>query len=234
MGLPRHVQMGAEQYFNPTRKGAQWHISSHVVGAVVRFGINRYAELIARTNTKNPEHVCRCLIRWQMRLTGKVAPIGEVPCERNVKDELSKVQSQLYVGLDTAGKAIYREVSVSHRFVPSLQARNNRRMEQDLEELKLRAEILSVRGRVYQSRTFPATLKRIIFERDGYCCRSCGKHRDQLIAERSHLEVDHMKAWIDGGQTCYENGETLCRACNIAKHHSKAYWRKMSALSSCD
>jgi len=93
------------------------------------------------------------------------------------------------------------------------------------------AEILSVRRRVFQSRTFPATLKRIILERDSYCCRSCGKHRDQLIAEKSHLEVDHIKAWIDGGQTCYENGETLCRECNIAKHHSKDYLRKMKALS---
>ena len=77
-----------------------------------------------------------------------------------------------------------------------------------------------IEHKIYKQRTFPVTLKAIIFERDKYKCRICGRHRDKL-KKKEHLEIDHIKAWIDGGETTYHNGQALCSSCNKAKHHVK-------------
>ena len=53
-------------------------------------------------------------------------------------------------------------------------------------------------------------LRRRVFERDGYRCRSCGK--------AGRLEADHIKPLHKGGRP-YDpaNLQTLCRTCHIRK-----------------
>lgn len=77
--------------------------------------------------------------------------------------------------------------------------------------------------KVYKSRLFPPMLKHLIFTRDKFKCQICNKHKSQLNDDIC-LEVDHIKAWIDGGETTYHNGQTLCSLCNKAKHHSKKFY----------
>lgn len=77
--------------------------------------------------------------------------------------------------------------------------------------------------KVYASRVFPCMLRQLIFERDKYICRLCGRSLSVLEKEGHHLEVDHILAYEDGGITVLSNGQTLCSECNKGKHHSKKY-----------
>jgi hypothetical protein len=54
-----------------------------------------------------------------------------------------------------------------------------------------------------------------VFYRDGMTCRICGKSR----AKHHDLElvVDHIIPWSKGGETIFENLQTLCQPCNGGK-----------------
>jgi hypothetical protein len=54
-----------------------------------------------------------------------------------------------------------------------------------------------------------------VFYRDGMTCKICGKNR----AKYPDLEivVDHILPWAKGGETVFENLQTLCRPCNGGK-----------------
>ena len=53
-------------------------------------------------------------------------------------------------------------------------------------------------------------VRKVVLERDGYRCRSCGC--------AGKLEVDHVVALADGGDTwASDNLQTLCRRCHIKK-----------------
>ncbi|MHB1155984.1 MAG: homing endonuclease associated repeat-containing protein [Phycisphaerales bacterium] len=54
-----------------------------------------------------------------------------------------------------------------------------------------------------------------VFYRDGMTCKICGKNR----AKYPDLEivVDHIFPWAKGGETIFENLQTLCRPCNGGK-----------------
>ncbi len=93
--------------------------------------------------------------------------------------------------------------------------------------LKKWKKACNIKTKVYNSRFFPESLKLLIFEKDGYRCKCCGKHKDKLT-KKQHLEVDHIVAWADGGKTTYKNGQTLCSSCNKAKHHIKRYVKELS------
>lgn len=149
---------------------------------------------------------------------------------RMAKDGIEKVEYRLYVGLDSKGVPQRKPIKVSRFFVSSLSKRDSIREAEDSQRYRLEERIRSVRGKVFESRSFPPSLRAIIFERDKFCCRKCGIHRDDLIKRGSHLQIDHMLAVEDGGLTCYENGETLCRECNIAKHHTKEYLRAVETI----
>lgn len=145
---------------------------------------------------------------------------------KSVLDDLEKVPSAKYVGLQDFGSQLVEDripVLVSRFFVPKLEELNRDRRESDLEELALKAKIAETRDKVYASRSFPVSLRAIIFERDGYCCQVCGKHKAELIKNGSHLEVDHIVPWVDGGLTTYDNGQTICSPCNKGKHHAAQY-----------
>lgn len=61
----------------------------------------------------------------------------------------------------------------------------------------------------YRKEPISASLRRKVFERDGYRCRKCGSHID--------LHADHIHPESKGGPTALDNLQTLCGPCNIAK-----------------
>lgn len=61
----------------------------------------------------------------------------------------------------------------------------------------------------YRDRKFKRTQ---VFERDGYRCQECGSTDD--------LVVDHIIPVSQGGDTCMDNLQTLCRKCNASKKDS--------------
>lgn len=62
-------------------------------------------------------------------------------------------------------------------------------------------------------------LRFIIFKRDNFKCKKCG--RSPATDPKIILHVDHIKAWANGGETEPENLETLCMKCNIGKSDMK-------------
>lgn len=55
----------------------------------------------------------------------------------------------------------------------------------------------------------PRALAKRVFERDAYRCVTCGDHHD--------LTCDHVIAESKGGETTFENLQTMCRPCNCQK-----------------
>ncbi|WP_125196226.1 HNH endonuclease [Leptospira kmetyi] len=89
------------------------------------------------------------------------------------------------------------------------------------EFLNLLRNKYSYMEKVYKQRTFPPSLRDHIFLRDRFCCQQCGISKESAIAYGFHLEVDHIKEWVDGGETCFSNGQTICSKCNKGKHYAK-------------
>ena len=58
-----------------------------------------------------------------------------------------------------------------------------------------------------------------IMRRDNFKCKFCG--RSPAIDPKVILHVDHIKPWSKGGETTFENLQTLCSACNIGKGNLK-------------
>jgi hypothetical protein len=54
-----------------------------------------------------------------------------------------------------------------------------------------------------------------VFYRDGMTCQICGKSRAKYM--ELELVVDHKVPWSKGGETIFENLQTLCRPCNGGK-----------------
>jgi hypothetical protein len=54
----------------------------------------------------------------------------------------------------------------------------------------------------------------MVFRRDGYACRYCGKNNVPLT-------VDHIDLWEDGGASVPENLNTCCRRCNKTRGHMR-------------
>lgn len=59
------------------------------------------------------------------------------------------------------------------------------------------------------ARRIPKSLRKAVFERDGYRCVKCNSHID--------LCVDHKFPVVRGGRATIENLQTLCRSCNSRK-----------------
>lgn len=61
----------------------------------------------------------------------------------------------------------------------------------------------------YRKKAIGGTLRTRVFERDGYRCKTCGGWQE--------LCADHIIPELLGGETTYENLQTLCRSCNAKK-----------------
>lgn len=64
---------------------------------------------------------------------------------------------------------------------------------------------------------FTATIKKAIFERDGYKCVVCGKGKVDGV----EIHADHIKPKDLGGRATLENGQTLCSQHNFLKKNFK-------------
>ncbi len=56
-------------------------------------------------------------------------------------------------------------------------------------------------------------LRALVLMRDGARCQLCGATPQDGVK----LHVDHIKPWINGGETVLENLQILCQRCNIGK-----------------
>ena len=58
-------------------------------------------------------------------------------------------------------------------------------------------------------------LRFLVMRRDRFTCRNCGKSPATHFP--LELVIDHIHAWIKGGETVFDNLQTLCRPCNGGK-----------------
>jgi hypothetical protein len=54
-----------------------------------------------------------------------------------------------------------------------------------------------------------------VMQRDFFRCVACG--RSPAKDPNTELHVDHIMPWSKGGETVYENLQTLCKKCNLGK-----------------
>jgi 5-methylcytosine-specific restriction endonuclease McrA len=227
MGLPRYLATKFEAR-NDTQDGWEMLLEAMVSGADLG---HRVFEILNPKNgkAKPPRHhvtlsVIQCRWRWFELRKFKDDSV----------DSLTRISGKLYVGLERvsygAPVAEYRDVKIAKFCAERLAERNKVYEARDRVAAEKQAEIVKYKNKVYASRTFPPKLKAIIFERDNYCCRQCLRGRGELAPHGLHLECDHIVAYEDGGLTTYENGQTLCNECNIAKHHAKRYFQHKESL----
>lgn len=70
------------------------------------------------------------------------------------------------------------------------------------------------------SRTPNWRLRFRVMQRDNFRCVACGQ--SPAKDPRIRLHIDHIVSWHHGGETTYENLQTLCHICNIGKSHLTA------------
>ena len=58
-------------------------------------------------------------------------------------------------------------------------------------------------------------LRFLVMKRDNFKCVVCG--RSPAKDPEIELHIDHIIAWANGGETVFENLQTLCSLCNIGK-----------------
>lgn len=230
MGLPRFLA----DAFDKEHADHPWLLLVHAFLAAAHNGkdftaiLRRQSLADGRIPNWHILHVARCGYQWRFASFNRLRPYPSPP------DGLERVASRLYIGLlqQPSGGFIpeYRDVTVARFFLDKLTELNARRQAADEARIRLVQKIAAYRSKVYASRTFPPTLRALIFERDEYRCQNCIKDRSTLAGLGLHLTVDHKVADIDGGKTTYDNGETLCSECNIAKHHSKHYFQALASL----
>jgi hypothetical protein len=80
-------------------------------------------------------------------------------------------------------------------------------------EVSLTPEVNSLKHKT--SRDINWRIKFLVMRRDNFKCRICGK--SPAKNPEVELHVDHIKAWTKGGETTFENLQTLCSVCNIGK-----------------
>jgi 5-methylcytosine-specific restriction enzyme A len=60
----------------------------------------------------------------------------------------------------------------------------------------------------------PPSVRKYVFQRDNYQCKSCGKTHQE-----TQLQIDHIIPLAKGGSNDISNLQTLCRQCNQRKRH---------------
>lgn len=58
-------------------------------------------------------------------------------------------------------------------------------------------------------------LRFLVMRRDSFKCRACG--RSPATHSGVELVIDHVRPWAPGGETTFENLQTLCFDCNAGK-----------------
>ena len=130
--------------------------------------------------------------------------LGRQPRFREIGKPFSKYSSQTYAyRFGTWRKAL-------EKFIDYVNKEENISSEEAIRNLEIEP---STRHKT--TRTINWRLRFIVMRRDYFKCITCGRApaTDQNII----LHVDHIKAWTNGGETVFENLQTLCSICNIGK-----------------
>ncbi|VAW78412.1 hypothetical protein MNBD_GAMMA12-613 [hydrothermal vent metagenome] len=172
-------------------------------------------------------HVINCLLKFSFK-KDHVKITKSNRCDAFKKISVNYFSHHEYEYGDY--EPVYKIITVSAFFKEKVKLISSEKESIDLQEITLRNSIIAIRQKVYASRNFPVKLKKIIFEGDNYTCQICGKHKNVLVTEGLHLECDHIKEWVDGGQTTYDNGQTVCSSCNKGKYHAKKYINNVLSL----
>ena len=115
-------------------------------------------------------------------------------------------------------KTIGKNLKVNNYYWNKANLISEKREREALDEIRKQQEIRRIKS-TEQGRTFERRLRYLIMQRDNFKCVYCGRSAKEGVI----LEVDHILAWVDGGRTIYENGQTVCSDCNKSKHHIKKY-----------
>lgn len=70
------------------------------------------------------------------------------------------------------------------------------------------------------SRNINWRLRFLVLQRDKFRCVKCGA--SPAKGHSVSLQVDHVVPWSRGGETEFENLQTLCEICNIGKSNQQA------------
>jgi len=68
------------------------------------------------------------------------------------------------------------------------------------------------------TRAIPMRLRFRVMQRDNFTCKACGRSPAKNFGIELH--VDHKVAYSKGGETIFENLQTLCKDCNLGKSNS--------------
>lgn len=85
--------------------------------------------------------------------------------------------------------------------------------EYQFNELKAK-KIVAEKGR--KRSHISKVMKFEIFQRDGFRCHYCRRHKSEL-PQGVHLDLDHKKPYVDGGDDSFDNLVTACSDCNNGK-----------------
>ncbi len=66
-----------------------------------------------------------------------------------------------------------------------------------------------------RSRSISWRTRFLIMRRDGFRCKICGNVQD--VSKGITLHIDHIVPYSKGGETVFDNLQTLCSKCNIGK-----------------
>lgn len=80
---------------------------------------------------------------------------------------------------------------------------------------KRKLEKLQMKLRPAKPRNPCVTLRYMVMKRDKFKCVLCG--RTPARDPKAELVIDHIIPWSKGGETVYENLQTLCAECNGGK-----------------
>ena len=130
--------------------------------------------------------------------------LGRQPRDREMFPPISKFSSTVYK------RRFGSWMNGLSRFVDSMEDEEKVFPKQGMpaEESKSRFRHRTQRGVNWRMRF-------LVMRRDNFKCRNCGfsPATDSSIV----LQVDHIKAWANGGETMMENLQTLCSRCNVGK-----------------
>ena len=73
----------------------------------------------------------------------------------------------------------------------------------------------NVEGRRFTGRDPSIRLRWKVLQRDRFTCRGCGA--SPALKAGIQLHVDHIFPWSKGGETVFENLQTLCSVCSLGK-----------------
>lgn len=135
--------------------------------------------------------------------------LGRQPHHSDIQKALSKYSSNAYMRrFGTWRKALKAFVEyVNKEEVSSLGVQTVASSKDDLTQ--------EITKKHKTKRDISWRLRFIVMRRDNFKCKNCG--RSPATDPKIILHVDHITPYANGGETAFDNLQTLCSICNIGK-----------------